>query len=117
MLADFVTGTGNDTGRERDRLQLGLVQPDVGACLSSNVAHGEFVKNLTRSSLLEARLTRGWRVCRVLDLKHEGEIIRHAKVRPVPSNSIESEWIAVEDGRIAPLGTHISQGCISIFIK
>ena len=48
MLADFVTGTGSDTGKERDRLQLGLVQPDVGACLSSNVAHGEFVKNLTR---------------------------------------------------------------------
>ena len=93
---------------------IGEIEPDIGASLCFNVTFGEFLKSIQVFTYVEVKFNKGWKLCKVLSLKYQGEILRFVKVRPTRSFSSINCWICLDDGFIAPLGTNLSELCTSI---
>ena len=83
----------------------------VGNYAYMNIKAGEFLESIQVSAKLEVKFKNGWKVCTVISRKFQGEILRFIKVRPTCSYASSSSWICLDDGRLAPLGTNLSELC------
>jgi hypothetical protein len=80
----------------------------VGSCLLQHVPHGNFILSLKPSDDTEVLIRDNWCMGTVKKVqKDDAKLIRHVKVRPADSHPSESVWVCVDDGRLAPPGTHI----------
>ncbi len=94
---------GKPSGKGRSREHAVL----LGACLARHVPFGEaLLSGLQPGSFVEALQARQWRICRVLRVQQDGPLVRHVKVCPVNGLPSSAWWVAVEDGQLAPRGTH-----------
>lgn len=58
-----------------------ILQPYLGACLAKHVPFGSILESMLQvNSFVEARLQQQWRICRVMGLQRDGELLRHVKV-------------------------------------
>lgn len=89
----------------------------LAGCPKTHVPHGDVLSNLQVGDLCDALLqfsvmasVKRWTVCVVRQLDYEMSAeLRNIKVSRAGANITgDSEWIAIEDGRIMPLHTHTS---------
>jgi hypothetical protein len=81
----------------------------VGSCLLQHVQYGNFILTLKPSDDTEVLISDTWCMGTVKKVqKDDAMLIRHVKVKPADSHPSESVWVCVDDGRLAPPGTHIS---------
>jgi|MDTB01.2.fsa_nt_gb hypothetical protein len=88
----------------------------LGACPCSHVPHGEAVAHLQVGDYVDAMLscsegegvTKKWTACMVRDIHTDQNILmRSVKVAPLGGLCAgNAQWMAVEDGRLAPIHSH-----------
>jgi hypothetical protein len=80
-----------------------------GALLVAHVPHGEFVKALLPGMHAEVLMKGTWIAAVVKNVVEDGpEFTRLLKMHIIGGACSDSLWVHIEDGRIAPPGTHIN---------
>lgn len=116
MFDDFIIGNGT-TSDDKKRPLIDLFRAELGSCMISNVSHGEFVSRLSLSDIIEVKFNEGWRLCKVLDLRHDGSILRHIKVLPLNGSPFFPDWICADDGRISPPRNNLPSGFVDMVLS
>ncbi len=82
--------------------------PLLGACLRQHIRFGDFVSGIQIGDQVEWLSVHGiWNQGIVTRFRFDGSILRHVKLHCAGSFAGDCVWIAVEDSRIAPPGTHV----------
>mmetsp|Transcript_13070 Transcript_13070/g.19710 ORF Transcript_13070/g.19710 Transcript_13070/m.19710 type:complete len:656 (+) Transcript_13070:26-1993(+) len=88
----------------------------VGAVGSTQLAFGEFLKSLRVGSVVEVYgVGNVWSCSTVIGMKYDyGGALRFLQTRSVGACDGDCQWAAVEDGKLAPPGTHLPQFMVKV---
>jgi hypothetical protein len=78
----------------------------LGACEIEHVPYGSFVASLKRWDVVDYMDRGVWGRGTIEDLFSDGSLLRAVKVSACHGSMKDKVWLSVEDGCIAPSGTH-----------